>query len=150
MKNHGVEHSMQSEEVQAKSRETCMKNHGVEHPMQDGAIAERVMKACFKTKTYTFPCGETRQVQGYEPRALDELVRQGYAASDIVTDRCKVPVVWWCDATGKAHRYYVDIFLPAENRMIEVKSEYTHAMDGVQEKARASREAGYTYDLWVF
>ena len=34
--------------------------------------------------------------------------------------------------------------------MIEVKSEYTYALDYVREKAHASREAGYTYEFWVY
>ena len=103
-----------------------------------------------KAKTYVFPCGETRKVQGYEPHALDELVQQGYTAKDIVTDCNAVPVVWWYDDDGKVHRYFVDIFIPSENRMIEVKSTYTYAMNGVNEKAQASREAGYVYDIWVY
>ena len=34
--------------------------------------------------------------------------------------------------------------------MIEVKSKYTYHLAGVQEKAKASRDAGYAYEFWVY
>ena len=78
------------------------------------------------------------------------LVEQGYCADDVVTDRTDVPEVWWTSDDGVSHRYFVDIFIPAENRMIEVKSEYTASFYGVAEKASASRDKGFEFEMWVY
>ena len=43
-------------------------------------------------------------------------MEQGYCADDVVTDRTDVPEVWWTSDDGVSHRYFVDIFIPAENR----------------------------------
>ena len=61
-----------------------------------------------------------------------------------------MPIVWWGDVHHKVHRYYVDIFIPNENRMIEVKSNYTYEKDGVQEKKDACLRAGFTYEIWIY
>lgn len=118
--------------------------------MQDAEISERNLTNAFRRKEFTFPCGETRFVQGYEPFALKELTRQGYGAKDVVTNRSDVPPVWWTSSDGSRHRYFVDIFIPQENRMIEVKSLFTLSKDGVMEKAGACQNAGFTYEIWVF
>jgi hypothetical protein len=118
--------------------------------MQNAEVSELASKNAYKVKPYTFPCGDIRMVQGYEPFALDELVRKGYSAEDVITSRTNVPEVWWTAVDGSRHRYFVDIFIPKENRMIEVKSEFTAAKEGVEEKARASRDAGFVFDLWVY
>ena len=73
-----------------------------------------------------------------------------YRAEDVVTDRRDVPEVWWTSPDGSCHRYFVDIFIPAENRMIEVKSAYTAAKQGVCEKASACRDAGFEFEIWVY
>jgi hypothetical protein len=39
---------------------------------------------------------------------------------------CKnVPKIWYNDENGKQHRHYVDIFIPSQNRCIEVKLTWT-------------------------
>jgi hypothetical protein len=124
--------------------------YGCAHAMQNPEVSERQLKNTFMRKEFHFPCGETRIVQGYEPFALDELVRRGYRAEDVVTDRRDVPEVWWTSPDGSCHRYFVDIFIPAENRMIEVKSAYTAAKQGVCEKASACRDAGFEFEIWVY
>ena len=40
--NHGCRHSMQSPEIQAKSRATMMKNHGVEYALQSPTIKAKI------------------------------------------------------------------------------------------------------------
>ena len=147
---YGCDHAMQNDEVKEKGKETCRDKYSCDHPMQNDAVAEKSMKNAFRTKTYTFACGTARQVQGNEPHALRDLERQRYTAADLQTDRSSVPEVWWSDEQGVKHRYYVDIYIPREKRMIEVKGEYTYGFSGVQEKAKASRDAGFAYEIWVY
>ena len=150
MERYGCAHAMQNVDVKQRIVDTNMERYGCAHAMQNADISERSSKNAYKAKTYTFPCGDTRTVQGYEPFALDDLVRQGYRAEDVITSRNRVPEVWWTADDGGRHRYFVDIFIPKENRMIEVKSSFTASKKGVAEKARASRDAGFVLELWVY
>ena len=150
VERYGCANPFQNAEVKQKIADTNVERYGCAHPLQNAAIAELASKNAYKVKTYTFPCGDTRTVQGYEPFALDDLVRQGYRAEDVITARRDVPEVWWTAADGGRHRYFVDIFIPTERRMIEVKSSFTAVKEGVVEKARASRDAGFVFELWVY
>ena len=150
MERYGCATPFQNAEVKQKIVDTNVERYGCEYPMQNAEVAERSSKNVYKVKTYTFPCGETRMVQGYEPFALDDLVHHGYTAEDVITSRKSVPEVWWTSVDGRPHRYFVDIFIPNENRMIEVKSSFTALKEGVEEKARASRDAGFVFELWVY
>ena len=150
VERYGCAHPMQNAEVMQRVVNTNVERYGCAYPMQNAEVAERSSKNAYKAKPYTFPCGDTRMVQGYEPFALDELVRQGYSAEDVITSRESVPEVWWTAVDGSRHRYFVDIFIPKERRMIEVKSEFTVLKEGVEEKARASRDAGFVFELWVY
>ncbi len=50
------------------------------------------------------------------------------------------------------HKYFPDIYLKSENKIIEVKSEWTIKLKGayVEEKARGVLEAGYKFELWLY
>ena len=53
---------------------------------------------------------------------------------------------------GKNHRHYVDIFIPTQNRCIEVKSEWTakYVTSNIFLKQQASKDLGYNYEIWVY
>lgn len=148
---YGYEYPIQSPEVQLKYQETCMDRYGFPNHMQNPEIAERCMKASFYRKEYVFPCGKLVTVQGYEPQALDILVGEGYNSDDLIVAETEVPEIWY-NKDGKSHRYYCDIFIPKENKIIEVKSDWTVTMEtgNVDEKAQASIKAGFDYEIWVF
>ena len=80
----GVEHQFMLTDVQKKCKTTKVIKYGTEHVMQNAEISERQSKNAFRLKTYTFHCGNTIQVQGYEPLLLDILVKQGYTFEDII------------------------------------------------------------------
>ena len=61
-----------------------------------------------------------------------------------------VPVIEY-HINEKRHVYFPDIYIPDENKIIEVKSEWslqypTH----VEEKAQATVSEGYIYEIWVY
>jgi len=134
--------------VKNKSQETCMKKYGVRFVSQSGI--QKPNK--FEFKTYTFPCGNIRFVQGYEPFALDDLVSDGYVYSDILTARSDVPSIWYNGSDGKRHRYFVDIYIPKINKMIEVKSKWTYIKyyETVLLKAKECLSQGYDYEIWIY
>ena len=127
LKNWGTENSSQNEEIKNKKKENCLKKYGVEHHTQNEDIMDKTCKNAYKLKKYIFPSNKIIDIQGYENFALDELIiNEKIDESDIITGCKNVPVIWYNDETGKKHRHYVDIFIPSQNRCIEVKSTWTY------------------------
>lgn len=146
-KRYGVSSAMKLQKTKDKRIQTCLKRYGVEHIAQ-----AKFAINCFKFKKYTYPCGLVVSVQGYEHFALNDLITEGYTSSDIVTCRSKVPDIWYSDNNGKKHRYFVDIYLPNLNKMIEVKSDYTFNkhLEIVLLKANECINQGYLYEIWIY
>jgi hypothetical protein len=72
--------------------------------------------------------------------------------NDIVVGAKNVPTIWYDDDDGKKHRHYVDIFIPPQNRCIEVKSNWTaeKKKDNIFLKQNAAKNLGYKYEIWVY
>jgi hypothetical protein len=119
--------------------------------MQNKDIFEKSNKNSYKLKTYIFPSGKEIKCQGYEPFALDELVKT-YEEDDIFTGAKNVPIIWYITDDGKKHRHYVDIFIPNENKCIEVKSTWTlkKKKDNILDKQKSAKKQGFLYEIWVF
>ena len=134
-----------------KTRQTCMERFGAANPLQCPEIAERAFKAHWKRKTYTFPSGATTSVLGYEPFALDLLIAQGYDETELLTAQTQIPTFWYMD-DYRVRKYYPDIYVPTENRIIEVKSTWTmeQGKDTIYLKRQACIDAGYEFELWLF
>ena len=123
------------------------------HYMQIAELAEKNLKACFKTKKYILPSGKELSCQGYENYAIDRLLNiEKIDEEDILTSRVDVPQCWYKDTKGVSRRYYIDIFIPSQNRCIEVKSIYTAqvAKDILNIKLVAVKTLNYKVDLWIF
>jgi hypothetical protein len=176
LKKYGVEHPSQSEEIKEQKKETCLKNfgvefptqssevmdkmkqkslekYGVEHPMQTNEIFEKNQKSAYKRKEYTFPSGRLEYIQGYENYALDDLLQKETIGEENIIVGCKnVPSIWFEDSLGKKHRHYVDIFIPTQNKCIEVKSTWTitKKIDFIFLKQEAAKKLGFQYEIWVY
>ena len=153
LKKYGCENPMQNHDVQLKTHNTVLERYGVDHVMQDPVIAKRAADNAFKFKEYTYPSSRVDKVQGYEPRALDNLLyEEKIHEDDIITSRIEVPEIWWTDDQNKQHRYYVDIFIKSQNRCIEIKSDWTFGKktDTIFLKQQAVKDAGYESEIWVY
>ena len=153
IKNFGVNFPTQSKIVMDKSKQTCLKNYGVEHPSQNTEYAEEHSKRCYNKKEYIFPSGNKINYQGFENYALDFLLNNENINEQDISTGCKnVPIIWYNDETGKKHRHYVDMFIPSQNRCIEVKSTWTaeKKKDCIFLKQNAAKELGYNYEIWVY
>ena len=148
---YGVEYPQQSEEIRKKTVDTFINKFGCENPMQNSEIAEKSSKNCYKSKFFNLPSGNIIKCQGYEPFALEELIKN-INESDIITGCKNVPTIWYNDDTGKKHRHYVDIFIPSQNKCIEVKSNWTikKKKDNIFKKQKAAKDLGYKYEIWVY
>ncbi len=151
IKMFGVENPSQSQEIKNKKIETCFNNYGVEYPMQNAEFAEKTSKNAYNLKEFNFPCGNTIQVQGYEPFLLKSLVEKGYTYEDIIVKRTEVPEIWY-DKDNKLHRYYCDVYIPKINTIYEVKSTWTYTKDieDIPFKKQACIDAGYLFEIYVY
>jgi hypothetical protein len=150
IKRYGVENPMHNTQVKEKLMETNMARFGVPHAMQNAEVAERASKSVYGYKDYVFPSGKVIRIQGYENYALDKLIHD-FDEDDLITSKCDVPEIWWTDPSGIRRRYYVDIFIPSINHMIEVKSTWTFEKDKHENftKQKACQERGYHHEIWV-
>jgi hypothetical protein len=147
LKRYGVVNGIQNKEIKQKRENNCFEKYGVKYTVQ---LSNPYKK--YKLKMYIFPNGPIQYVQGYEPFALDDLVDHGYTSDEILTCRSDVPSIWYLGSDGKQHRYFVDIYIPKINKMIEVKSLYTYNkhLDTVQLKAKECIKQGYLYEIWIY
>jgi hypothetical protein len=114
---------------------------------------EKSIRTSYKSKEYIFPSGRIDTIQGYEHYALDELIiNEKINESEIITGCKNVPIIWYNDKNGKKHRHYVDIFIPLQNRCIEVKSTWTATKgnDYIFLKQNAGKELGFNYEIWIY
>lgn len=156
MKNHGVEHNWSSEKVKANIRATHLRIRGVEYPKQSAAVQDKTWSK--SSKKFTFPSGNSYTVQGYEPKAIQRLLSEGYKEEDLLLKNRPAIKYFWSanDGNGddKWHFYHPDIVIPKENRIIEVKSTYTYngnskilSMNLAKEKACLAQ--GYNFEFMV-
>jgi len=130
---------------------TCLEKYGVANPAQDSLIIAKIRKNQYKSKLYTFPSGKEVCVQGYEPRAIDQLLLH-YTEDEIVVETAQIPRIEYLGIDKKTHYYFPDIFIPKENLIIEVKSIWTYEQDKktVLLKEQACIAAGFNYKFIIY
>ena len=154
LSKYGTEYAIQATEIKDKAKSTIQKNYGVEYIMQNPHISEKQLIKCFKSKIYILPSGKKITIQGYENFALDYLINiENLSENEIITSRKEVPECWYYNETrNKLSRYYVDIYIPSQNRCIEVKSTWTYKQisKNIYPKLYAIKKLGYTSELWIY
>jgi hypothetical protein len=142
-------HPKNTKEVQEKWVATCLERYGG-HPNQNIDVQAKSEKSSFAYKDYMMPSGNVIKYQGYENLALDELVEL-YDEEDIYSGRSKVPTITYYIDNVK-HVYFPDFYIKSENKIIEVKSEWTLQLyrANVEEKGKATIQSGYKFEIWVY
>ena len=151
LERYGVDHISKSKEIQDTKRKTCLNKYGVEFSIQHPEFAEKACTNGFLMKEYVLPSGKIIKVQGYEPFALRDIINNEKINEHDITTGCKnVPTIWYNDLEGNKHRHFVDIFIPSQNRCIEIKSTWTVKKENVFLKQKAAKELGYNYEIWIY
>jgi len=152
LNRYGVENISHLDEIKNKKSKTTFKNYGVEHPCQNPDIMDKSIRTSYKTKPFAFPSGNEIKCQGYEPFALEELIKNKIDETDIVTGCKNVPTIWYNDKSDKKRKHFVDIYIPTQNKCIEVKSTWTikDTKANIFHKQTAAKELGYNYEIWVY
>ena len=148
---YGVSNIFQLSQTKEKIKETNLEKFGVENPSQNNAIHEKKIKTSFKRKKYIMPSGHIEYVLGYEPFEIDRLL-QLYDESELIIDSRKMPEIWYVGIDGLQHRYFPDIFIPKDNKIIEVKSERTmllHLETNIIKKIRCL-EMGFQFEFRIY
>jgi hypothetical protein len=126
---YGVRHPMYSEEIKNRLEATCIERYGGTNVMHDRQIMDRAMTNAMKIKEFQLPSGKIIGVQGYEPFAIAWLLENEYDENDLVVENKSIEGaigrITYQNSKGKTSRYYPDIYIPKENLIIEVKSQYT-------------------------
>jgi hypothetical protein len=129
------------------NRLTMMEKYGVENPMQLNEFRRKQFKNAVKLKTLIID-GKEFVYQGYEDRAIKILIERGYCVDDIDVEN--VPTIEYYFNNNK-HYYFPDIFLKKENKIIEVKSQFTYTKDLERNQAKFEKvkKDGYNFELMI-
>lgn len=96
---------------------------------------ENTAKNSFQFKDYILPSKKTIRIQGYENIALDELLLT-IKEDDIILSKRNMPKIKYI-LKNKKHRYYPDIYIPSQNKIIEIKSHYTYKSNLIKNNIKA-------------
>jgi len=138
------------QEYKDKKISTCMKNCGVESPAHVTDIHEKQQK--YRWKDYKMPSGKIIKLQGYENIFLDEYFKEGNKEETIIYQRKLIPRIWYYTEDGKKHRYFPDFYIPKDNLIIEVKSNWTMKkyLEKNLLKEQACIDSGYKYKFKIY
>jgi hypothetical protein len=112
---------------------------------------EKKISNSFLSKKYELPSKKIIYLQGYEPFALDILLKE-YKEDDIVCNNKKeIPNLFWFDSENKKHIHFVDFYIKSINKCIEIKSTYTFniATENILLKQKYAKNLGYNYEIWI-
>ena len=155
-KKHGVDWYVQSDEFKEKFRNTMLSKYGVEQVMHYTPSFEKSLNTSYKKKIFVFPSGRIEKIQGYEGFALNQLLDIGYKEEDIVVSNKEIEdytgKIWYIDYNNKKKKYYPDIYIKSENKIIEVKCDYTYNSGYSRNilKKQACLDLGLSFEFWIY
>lgn len=143
-------HFTQTDEYKKYHKECVFEKYGVYSVLQVPEIYTRVMEGRYKLKEYALPSGRIVKLQGYEHIAINILINEGLSEDDLILEAINMPKLFYTD-DETIRRYFPDIIIKSENKIIEVKSEYT-ILDNVYInllKQQCAKNYGYKFEIWL-
>jgi predicted DNA-binding protein YlxM (UPF0122 family) len=123
--------------------------YGVDNPMQLEEHFYTQQKSAKKLKSIVID-EKVIYYQGFELLAIYKLLEEGYSINNILNAKGEVPnFLYYFE--GRRRRYYPDIYIPKDNRIIEVKSKWTYEqeIDKNLAKRQSVIDAGYRFDFYI-
>jgi len=153
IERYGVVNPFSANEIKQKIAATNLSKYGTINPMQNKEIFEKNQKKRFYMKEYKLPkSNKTIKVQGYEPFCLNDLLQNEHIDEEELLKGYKERPVIKYKYNEKNHYYHPDIYIPSENKIIEVKSQYT--FDNNKEinllKLEATKLLGYNAEIRIY
>jgi hypothetical protein len=153
----------EKEQINEKRRKTCLDRYGVESTFLLQGVKEKSAKSNASGKEYILPSGKIISVRGNEDIALTSLL-ESYNENDLIIhnsyEKYELPIFSYVNVNQHSALYYPDIYIPNENKVIEVKSRWWWDGDGKEKyksrlennlrKTQAVLDKGYLYDVWLF
>lgn len=156
-KKHGVDWYVQSEDFKKKFTEKMLANYGVEHALHYTPSYEKSLETSYRKKIFVFPSGRAEKIQGYEGFALWELLDSNCPEEDIIVSNKDMETytgkIWYFDIYDKKNKkYYPDIYIKSENKIIEVKCDYTYNSGYSRNilKKNACLSLGIAFEFWIY
>lgn len=150
MERYGYTNVGESQLIKDRIVERNMEKYGC-HPSQLPEVHEKKMKSGYRCKEYTFPSGRIVKIRGYEPLAINDLLKI-YDENDIIVKTTDIPHIPYVGIYNKNCVYFPDIYIPKANLIVEVKSDFTYYADYEINmlKAKATKHAGYDYTFMIY
>jgi hypothetical protein len=151
------------ESITTKRQLTCLEKYGVVSPFLLPDVRKKSAIGNSVGREFTLPSGKIIRVRGYEDVTIIKLLDQ-YAENELVVDdtlsKYNLPIFKYSDNRKHILRYYPDIYIPKENKIIEVKGrwwwdgngleKYTDRLKKNLKKRHSVLNAGYQYEVWLF
>lgn len=150
--------------INDKRRHTNLERYGVEHCINSETLYKSALSNS-KGKQYTMPSGKVIGIRGYENRAITILLETFNEYDLLIDDRvCTesniIPIFSYLNTNQHISKYYPDIYIPSENLIIEVKSEWwwngnldpkyhSRLINNLRKRKSVIKE-GYKFQLWLF
>lgn len=151
VEKYGFANPSSNEKVKQKRTDTMIERFGVENASQNAEVHSRKVKNSYKSKKYVMPSGNIASLQGWENKAVDDLLLE-YTEDEIKLTTADIPRLVYTGADGKGHYYFPDIYIPKDNLIIEVKSEWTYNKNIPTHnlKRDACINAGYNFRFMIY
>jgi len=151
---YGVDNISKSFVHQNKKIKTSRKKYNTDYPMQCEEIFNKSQTKRFTKHDYILPSGKIIKIQGYEFKFLNEYFLLGNREENIIIHPTQnvIGKLWYIFIDDKKHRYYPDFYIPKDNKIIEVKSEYTYNKELTENilKKQSCIDNGYSFEFKIY
>lgn len=151
------------ESITNKRQQSCLEKYGVVSPFLLPKVRKKSAIANSIGREFALLSGKIIRVRGYEDVAITKLLEQ-YTENELVVDdtlaNYNLPIFIYSDNRKHKLKYYPDIYIPKENKIIEVKARWWWDGNGIEKyknrlhknlkKRKAVVDAGYQYEVWLF
>lgn len=146
---YGAVNPLHCESIKLKKDQTCEERYGHKDIMRNTEMFEKAAKNGYKRKELILPSGAAIMYQGYENIAWNVLLST-IEETEITNDPKCMPLFIY-EWGEKTHRYYPDLYVISQRRIIEVKSLYTYRkeLDKNQAKRDQVLADGYAFEFWI-